>query len=142
MLILKMFISVSLFCNIANTIFTSNEVTVPPPKVIKEAYTNITEKNNWVTVPKGTKEITIYVEAENTETVLFWLIPTGTQTWWERRLIGYDINKEMEKSFHKPQRFSFTWKIDEPFDHLVVELIGMQDVMNGGSINISMENTY
>ncbi|WP_255249772.1 hypothetical protein [Bacillus sp. FJAT-45066] len=143
MFILKMILSISLFCNLANTILTNNEVTAPPPNVIKGAYTNIPEEHNWVIVPKGTKEITIFVEAENTETVLFWLIPTGTQTWWERRLIGYDINKEMEKSFHKPQKFSFTWKIDEPFlhDHLEVELIGMQEVTKGGSINITTDSS-
>lgn len=116
MLILKSLISLSLICNFG--IMTANgEVTVPPPRIIKSAYTNIPETDNWVTVPKGTKEITIFVEAENTETVLFWLIPTGTQTWWERRLIGYAINTEKERIFNNPQTFSLTWKIDKPFLH-------------------------
>lgn len=34
--------------------------------------------------------MTIHAEAQNTETVLFWLVPTGTATWSERELIGYD----------------------------------------------------
>lgn len=133
-------ISFSLFCSLG--IMTSNsKITVPSPKVIKSAYTNIPETDNWVIVPKGTKEITISVEAENTETVLFWLIPTGTQTWWERKLIGYAINTEKEKTFNSPQTFSLTWTIDEPFlhDHLEVQLIGMQEITSGGSINISMD---
>jgi hypothetical protein len=140
MLILKTLSSISLFCNLG--ILTANsQITVPPPKVIKSAYTSIPETNNWVTVPKGTEEITIYVEAENTETVLFWLIPTGTQTWWERSLIGYAINTEKERTFNSPQTFSLTWKIDKPFllDHIEVQLIGMNEITGGGSINITMD---
>jgi hypothetical protein len=140
MLILKTLISLSLFCNL-RIMTVNSQVTVPPPKVIKSAYTNIPETNNWVTVPKGTEKITIYVEAENTETVLFWLIPTGTQTWWERRLIGYAINTEKERTFNSPQSFSLTWKIDKPFlhNHLEVQLIGTHEITDGGSINISMD---
>ena len=140
MLIPKIMISLTLLSHLGSIPF-NNQNSVPAPKVIKSIYTNIPEKGNWVTVPKGTKEMTISVEAENTETVLFWLIPTGTQTWHERRLIGYAINKDKEHQFNKNHVFSLTWKIDEPslLDHLVVELIGMQEVTNGGSINISME---
>lgn len=140
MLIPKIMISLTLLSSLGSIPF-NNQNSVPAPKVIKSIYTNIPEKDNWVTVPKGTKELTISVEAENTETVLFWLVPTGTQTWHERRLIGYVINKDNEHQFNKNHVYSLTWKIDEPslLDHLVVELIGMQEVTNGGSINISME---
>lgn len=119
----------------------NSQIPVPPPKVIKSLYTNIPEMNNWVTVPKGTEEITIYVEAENTETVLFWLIPNGTHTWWERTLIGYAINTEKERTFNSPQTFSFTWKIDKPllYDHIEAQLIGMNQITSGGSINIIMD---
>lgn len=139
-MISKILISLSLFYNVG--IMTANsQITVPPPKLIKSAYTNIPEINNWVAVPKGTEELTIYVEAENTETVLFWLIPTGTQTWWERTLIGYGINKDKEKTFNIPQTFSLTWKIDWPYlhDHIEVQLIGMNEITGGGSLNITME---
>lgn len=140
MLILKTLISLSLFCNF-RTMTANSEVTIPSPKVIKGAYTNIPESDNWVTVPKGTKVITIYVEAENAETVLFWLIPTGTQTWWERRLIGYTINTDIKSTFNSPQMFSLTWKIDKQFlhDHIDVELIGMNEITSGGIINIHMD---
>ncbi|WP_231734822.1 hypothetical protein [Bacillus sp. FJAT-29937] len=140
MLVPKIMISLTLLSSLGSIPF-NNQNSVPAPKVIKSIYTNIPEKNNWVIVPKGTKEITISVEAENTETVLFWLIPTGTQTWHERRLLGYSINKDVKNQFNKNHVFSLTWKIDEPslLDHLVVELIGMEEVTNGGSINISME---
>jgi hypothetical protein len=53
------------------------------------------------------------------------MVGKNTQTWWERRLIGYAINTDQEKTFNGPQTFSLIWKIDEPllYDHLDVELI-------------------
>jgi hypothetical protein len=137
---INLMISLCLIFNFVN-LPVNNTVTIPPPKVIRSVYTDIPKKDNWVTIPKGTNEITIYVEAQNTETVLFWLIPAGTQTWWERRLIGYDINEDKKNKFNETQKYSFTWKIDKPFlhDHLVVELVGMSEIRSGGSINISME---
>ena len=142
MLLLKMLITLSLFSNLnLSHIPYNNQDTIPPPKVIKEPHTNFPKKENWVTIPKGKNEIIISLEAQNTETVLFWLIPTGTQTWWERRLIGYDINKDKENKFNKTQKYSLIWKIDEPFlhHHLEVELIGMNEVIDGGIINIHTE---
>ncbi len=141
MVILKTLISLNLIINLTN-LAVNNKVIVPSPKVITSAFTNIPVKDNWVTVPEGTKEITIFVEAQNTETVLFWLIPTGTETWWERKLIGYDINEDKSKKFDETQKYSLTWKIDEPFlhHHLVVEVVGMNRVTSGGSININTES--
>jgi hypothetical protein len=52
----------------------------PPPPKIEKLYTSIPEKDGWISVPEGTKEITFYVEAHNTDTVLFWLMSTGTLT--------------------------------------------------------------
>ncbi|MBE4906956.1 hypothetical protein IMZ08_02650 [Bacillus luteolus] len=141
MVILKTLISLNLIINLTN-LAVNNKVIVPSPKVITSAFTNIPVKDNWVTVPEGTKEITIFVEAQNTETVLFWLIPTGTETWWERKLIGYDINEDKSKKFDETQKYSLTWKIDEPFlhHHLVVEVVGMNRVTSGGNININTES--
>lgn len=53
-------------------------------------FTDIPEESGWWVVPSGVNKMNIYAESKNTETVLFWLIPTGTQTWRERELIGYD----------------------------------------------------
>lgn len=81
----------------------------------------------------GTEHITIYVKAKNAETVLFWLIPTGTQTWEERVLIGYDIKDN--KSIH----FSFNWKIDRPLhNHLHVQVLGGTGIA-ADNINITSE---
>jgi hypothetical protein len=43
------------------------------------------------------------VKAENTETVLFWLVSTGTENWNQRKLIGYDI-----KGDDKDNQFTLT----------------------------------
>lgn len=103
--------------------------------VIKNIYTNYPKDGIWVQLPKGTKEITFYVEAENTETVLFWLIPTGTQTWTERKLIGYDIREDVTDN-----NFSFTWHIDRSYllDHLFIQAIGEEKVEQD-MINLYME---
>ncbi|MED3554108.1 hypothetical protein [Cytobacillus praedii] len=71
--------------------------------------------------------------AINTETVLYWLIPTGTQTWTERKLIGYDIKENPNDN-----NFSLTWKIDKPYlhDHLHIQAIGEGVLI--GIINLSM----
>lgn len=102
---------------------------------IKSIYTNYPIDGTWVQIPKGTKNITFYIEAENTETVLFWLIPTGTQTWTERQLIGYDIREN-----HTDNNFSLIWNIDKPFlhDHLYIQALG-EEAMEQDSINLYME---
>lgn len=63
MFIPKIIISLSLLSNLGSTPF-DNHNPVPAPKVIKSIYTDIPEKDNWVTIPKGTKEITIFVEGK------------------------------------------------------------------------------
>ncbi|PEL05652.1 hypothetical protein CN601_21615 [Bacillus sp. AFS017336] len=98
---------------------------------IDKFYTSIPEKDNWVMVPKDTKKITFFVEASNTETVLFWLVPTGTQTWNERELIGYHINKDEDG------KFKFTWKIDRHLhDHLHIQALSENEI-SGSIINIA-----
>ena len=81
------------------------------------------------------KLLTFHVEAENTETILFWLIPTGTQTWTERKLIGYDIRENQTDN-----NFTLTWNIDKPYlnDHLHVQAIG-EEIVEQDIINLYME---
>ncbi|MEH7484801.1 hypothetical protein V7157_27770, partial [Neobacillus drentensis] len=83
---------------------------------------------------KGTKKITFKVKAENTETVLFWLMPTGTQTWNQRKLIGSDIKED-----DKDNKFTLTWNIDRPYllDHLHIQALG-EGIAND-TINLIME---
>ncbi|PGT88260.1 hypothetical protein COD11_05955 [Bacillus sp. AFS040349] len=111
-------------------VYAKRDYVPPSPKIVK-FYTGIPEKDNWVTVPEGTKEITINVEALNTETVVFWLIPTGTETWYERKLIGYDIKDD------KDNNFSLTWNIPQHLhDHLEVQALGENEIARS-SINIT-----
>ncbi|MEK4339110.1 hypothetical protein [Brevibacillus sp. FSL L8-0710] len=100
--------------------------------VITSISTDLPKEGNWWRVPKGVKQLTIQVEAKNAETVLFWIIPTGTQTWGERELIGYDKNGS--------DGWSLTWRFgDRKFhDHIQVQAIGDETVANE-IINVTSE---
>ncbi|ULO08772.1 hypothetical protein H1230_08320 [Paenibacillus sp. 19GGS1-52] len=73
--------------------------------VISNVETNFPKKDGWYVVPKNSGELDVSVNATNVETILFWAVPTGTEAWGERELIGYDINGE--------DGWSLTWKISE-----------------------------
>lgn len=111
----------------------NQKVVAPPPKIIS-FYTNYPKDGNWVRIPKGAKNITFNVHAENTETVLFWLVPSGTETWYERKLIGYDIKKD-----DKDNQFSLTWIIDKKplLTHFHIQALG-EGIAND-SFNLIME---
>lgn len=113
----------------------SQESSLTSKPVIISINTDYPKEGGWVRIPKGTEKITFHVIAENTETILFWLIPTGTQTWTKRELIGYDI---LESKTDK--NFSLTWNINKPYlhDHLYIQAIGDETVTNE-LINLSME---
>ncbi|MCG5252951.1 hypothetical protein QYF48_22715 [Brevibacillus agri] len=92
--------------------------------VITSVSTDLPKEGNWWQVPKGVKQMTIKVEAKNAETVLFWVIPTGTQMWKERELIGYDKDGS--------DGCSITWKFgDRKFhDHIHVQALGDETISN------------
>lgn len=77
------------------------------------------EESNWWVVPENVSMMTIYAEAENTETVLFWIAPTGTETGSERKLIGYDIDGT--------DGWSYTWEFGSRtfHDHIQVQALGI-----------------
>lgn len=130
-MLLKIFFAINFL-----TAMQFQETTFQPHRPeIKGINTNYPKDGIWVHIPKGTKKITFNIEAKNTETVLFWLIPTGTQTWKERKLIGYDIQENQEDN-----NFSFTWNIDKPnlIDHLNIQAIGEGRVTND-IINLFMD---
>jgi hypothetical protein len=131
LLILKLFLALNLLT--AFQLAENQKVISQSPNIIS-FHTDYPKDGIWVQIPKGTKKITFNVKADNTETVLFWLIPTGTQTWNQRRLIGYDI-KEDEGDIV----FSLTWIIDRPFllDHLHIQALG-EGIAND-TLNLLME---
>jgi hypothetical protein len=130
-MILKTYLALSLVSFLHPTEYQN--VNSHNPKIISFE-TNFPKDGGWVRLPKGTKEITFNVKAENTETVLFWLIPTGTQTWNQRKLIGYDIKENDNEN-----KFSLTWIIDRPFlhDHLHIQALG--EGVENGILNLHME---
>ncbi|WP_225229664.1 hypothetical protein [Sporosarcina quadrami] len=82
-------------------------------------------------VPEGVRTMTISVEAENVDTVLFWITPTGTETWGERTLIGYDIDGS--------DGWSTTWEFGDRIflDHITVQALGSDSVTQASeSINL------
>jgi len=85
---------------------------------ILKVSTDLSYENNWWVVPQDIDTLTINVEADNVDTVLFWIAPTGTETGKERELIGYDIDGS--------DGWSLTWKFgDRHFhDHIGVQALG------------------
>lgn len=54
---------------------------------IQKVNTDLEVEHGWHIVPEGIKKITISMEAENVETILFWIAPTGTETWGKELLL-------------------------------------------------------
>jgi hypothetical protein len=131
LILLKTFLALNLLVPFPP--FINHEVVSPSPKLIS-IVTIYPMDGVWVQIPKGTEKITFNVKAENTETVSFWLIPTGTETWKERRLIGYDIKENLNDN-----NFSITWNFDRPYlhDHLHIQALGEEKIAKG-FINLSM----
>ena len=133
-MILKLFLALNITTAFQPFISQDSPTTSSKPE-IKSIYTDFPKEGTWVEIPKGTKKLTFHVEAENTETILFWLIPTGTQTWTERKLIGYDIRENETDT-----NFSLTWSIDKPYllNHLYIQAIG-DGIVEQDVINLYME---
>ncbi|GIP05676.1 hypothetical protein [Paenibacillus lautus] len=91
--------------------------------VIDRVYTDAKEEYGWWVVPKNSKSITIYVEAQNAQAVLFWSTPTGTEVGKERELIGYDIDGE--------DGWSFEWDIQDKslHNHITVQALGVDTLV-------------
>lgn len=83
--------------------------------------TDLEEEHIWHFVPEDVDTMSISVEAENVETILFWISPTGTDTWGERTLIGYDIDGS--------DGWSITWEFG---DRIFLDLITIQALGSDG----------
>lgn len=131
MILLELLLTLSLLTSYHSV--EKQEIVPNPPRIIN-IDTDYPRDGIWVRIPKNTKSITFKVKAHNTETVLFWIMPTGTQTWNLRKLIGYDI-----KESDKDNEFSITWVIDQPtlLNHLHIQALG-EGVAND-TINLIMD---
>ncbi|QOY34646.1 hypothetical protein AWH56_018225 [Anaerobacillus isosaccharinicus] len=80
--------------------------------------TDLEKEHVWHFVPEGVSTMTISVEAENVETILFWITETGTGTWAERTLIGYDIDGS--------DGWSITWEFGNRIflDYITIQALG------------------
>ena len=88
---------------------------------ISKITTDLEVKDNWLVVPEGVRTMTIHVEADHTETVLFWLAPTGTETGKEKILLGYDTDGS--------DGWSFEWEFGDAVlhDHISIQALGVDD---------------
>lgn len=86
---------------------------------IDKVYTDAKQEAGWWVVPEDEEKLTIYVEAQYADMVLFWSAPTGTETGKERELIGYDIDED--------DGWSFEWNIKgQTFhNHIEVQALGI-----------------
>ncbi|MCP1182961.1 hypothetical protein MKX40_07805 [Paenibacillus sp. FSL R5-0517] len=102
--------------------------------IITNVETNFPEKEGWIILPTDSTEINITVEATNAETLLFWAVPTGTETWGERELIGYDTNEN--------DGWKITWNIagKSVHHHMTVQALGSDGkTITDKTINITNE---
>ena len=81
--------------------------------------TDLEKEHVWHFVPEGVNTMTISVEVENVETILFWITETGTGTWAERTLIGYDIDAS--------DGWSITWDFGDRLflDYITIQALGI-----------------
>ncbi|CAM3477523.1 hypothetical protein [Marinicrinis lubricantis] len=119
------YVGIILVCGLLLLSACSNEeaaIKISPLPDIKahlsKVYTDLTENAGWYVVTPDKRTFTIFAEAEQTETVLVWIVPTGTETWGERELVGYDIDGS--------DGWSFTWEFgDRTFhDRIYVQALG------------------
>lgn len=76
-------------CNNQQTVSEQSPIMDGKAEIL-EVYTDLPKNAGWWIVHKDVNAMTIQVEAKHVETVLFWITPTGTETWGERELISYD----------------------------------------------------
>ncbi|MFE6078228.1 hypothetical protein ACFVQB_27610 [Paenibacillus sp. NPDC057886] len=102
--------------------------------IITNVETNFPEKEGWIVIPTDSTKLDVTVEVTNAETLLFWAVPTGTETWGERELIGYDTNGN--------DGWKITWNITRKslHHHMIVQALGSDGkTITDETINITNE---
>lgn len=89
---------------------------------ISNITTNFPIKDGWYVIPENSSELEISLEATNVESILYWVVSTGTEAWGERELIGYDINGE--------DGWNLTWNIAERSLHhrVAIQALGSDGI--------------
>lgn len=80
--------------------------------------TDLEMEHVWHVIPEDVRKMTISVEVENVETLLFWITEIGTGTWPERTLIGYDIDGS--------DGWSIEWEFGDRIfhDYITIQALG------------------
>lgn len=111
-----------------------NKTINPNAAYISSVNTDLVKRDNWHIVEPDAKSITIEVDAENTSTVLFWVVPTGTEVGAQKTLIGIDLDGS--------DGWSCTWMFGDRsiHDHIVVQALAEDSVtMSEAVINVTHE---
>lgn len=100
---------------------TSDKTSELPNTEVKidKVYTDAKQEDGWWVVAPDAETLTIYVEAQHVDIVLFWSVPTGTEVGKERELVGYDLDGD--------DGWSLEWNIKgQTFhNHISVQALGM-----------------
>lgn len=92
-------------------------------------------KNGWISLPKTDGTLTVSITAKNAKRIKFYLIPTGTATYNQRKLIGISESKN--------GKFSFKWNFKEDqniFHHFAVEAINSKNQVATTGVLFSVTN--
>lgn len=73
-------------CNNHQNVSEESQVMDEKAKIL-EVSTDLPKNAGWWIIPKDVNTMTIDVKAKNIDTVLFWITPTGTETWGKESLL-------------------------------------------------------
>lgn len=112
--------------------FASEHESIKIEKVTTSPY-NI--KNGWISLPKTDGTLTVNITAKNAKMIKFYLIPTGTATYNQRKLIG--ISRESNGDF------IFKWHFRRDkfiFHHFAIEVINSKDQIAASGVLFNVTN--
>lgn len=92
-------------------------------------------EGNWVYIPEGSGEMVIKVTTRNVQKIKIWIVPTGSQTWDERRLLCEEKgNKDL---------WTCIWRYtaeETIHDHIVIHVEG-KGGKSAASINVTRRHS-
>ncbi|PHG56461.1 hypothetical protein [Bacillus toyonensis] len=92
-------------------------------------------KEGWISLPKTDGTLTVTITAINAKRIKFYLIPTGTATYNQRKLIGSSEGKNGE--------FVFKWNFkgdQDIFHHFAVEVINSKNQIANTGVLFNVTN--
>lgn len=113
-----------------NTELYSTSSNFKRPQIIK-VKTIPSARGGWVVLPNKPGQLIIKVKTINAKRLKFWIVPTGSETWKYRKLLGELSNGK--------NVWSFTWNYGNELihDHIVIQAIGDQGLEESTIINVT-----